>query len=91
MAAGGTTVLLTTHYMDEVEALADRVAVLFNHEVVAHGTPSSIGGRDLGAVTISFRLPDGVTHGVAADVGGACRAMATLRSTPRMRSESCTT
>ncbi len=61
LAAGGTTVLLTTHYMDEVEALADRVAVLFGQEVVARGTPSSIGGRDLGAVTIRFRLPEGVT------------------------------
>jgi ABC-2 type transport system ATP-binding protein len=63
LAAGGTTVLLTTHYMDEVEALADRVAVLFNREIVASGTPSSIGGRDLGAVTIRFRLPEGVTPG----------------------------
>ena len=61
LAAAGTTVLLTTHYMDEVEALADRVAVLFGQEIVASGTPSSIGGRDLGAVTIRFRLPDGVT------------------------------
>src|ERR1700733_3943333 len=48
LAAGGTTVLLTTHYMDEVEALADRVAVLFGQEIVASGTPSSIGGRDPG-------------------------------------------
>ena len=61
LASAGTTVLLTTHYMDEVEALADRVAVLFGQEVVASGTPSSIGGRDLGAVTIRFRLPDGET------------------------------
>ena len=60
LAAAGTTVLLTTHYMDEVEALADRAAVLFGQEIVASGTPSSIGGRDLGAVTIRFRLPDGV-------------------------------
>jgi ABC-2 type transport system ATP-binding protein len=60
LAAEGTTVLLTTHYMDEVEALADRVAVLFGQEIVASGTPESIGGRDLGAVTIRFRLPDGV-------------------------------
>ena len=60
LASEGTTVLLTTHYMDEVEALADRVAVLFGQEIVASGTPSSIGGRDLGAVTIRFRLPDGV-------------------------------
>ncbi len=61
LAAAGTTVLLTTHYMDEVEALADRAAVLFGQEIVASGTPASIGGRDLGAVTIRFRLPDGVT------------------------------
>jgi ABC-2 type transport system ATP-binding protein len=60
LAGGGTTVLLTTHYMDEVEALADQVAVLFGQEIVAHGTPASIGGRDLGAVTIRFRLPEGV-------------------------------
>ncbi len=63
LAGAGTTVLLTTHYMDEVEALADRVAVLFGHEIVASGTPESIGGRDLGAVTIRFRLPEGVTAG----------------------------
>ena len=63
LAASGTTVLLTTHYMDEVEALADRVAVLFGQEIVANGTPASIGGRDLGAVTIRFRLPDGVAVG----------------------------
>ncbi len=63
LAAGGTTVLLTTHYMDEVEALADRVAVLFGQEIVARGTPASIGGRDVGAVTIRFRLPEGVSLG----------------------------
>ena len=61
LASSGTTVLLTTHYMDEVEALADRAAVLFGHEIVASGTPASIGGRDLGAVTIRFRLPEGIT------------------------------
>jgi ABC-2 type transport system ATP-binding protein len=61
LAGEGTTVLLTTHYMDEVEALADRVAVLFGQEVVASGTPGSIGGRDVGAVTIRFRLPEGVS------------------------------
>src|SRR5580658_8824010 len=57
LSAEGVTVLLTTHYMDEVDALADRVAVLFGQQIVANGTPSSIGGRDLGAVTIRFRLP----------------------------------
>ena len=61
LAASGTTVLLTTHYMDEVEALADKVAVLFKAEIVASGTPTSIGGRDSGTVTIRFVLPEGVT------------------------------
>ena len=59
LAAAGTTVVLTTHYMDEVEALADRMAVLSHGEVVASGTPTSIGGRDSGAVTIRFMLPEG--------------------------------
>jgi ABC-2 type transport system ATP-binding protein len=53
--------MLTTHYMDEVEALADRVAVLNNAEIVAAGTPTSIGGRDSSEVTIRFLLPAGVT------------------------------
>jgi ABC-2 type transport system ATP-binding protein len=61
LSADGTTVMLTTHYMDEVEALADRVAVLSNAEIVATGTPASIGGRDSGAVTIRFSLPEGVS------------------------------
>jgi ABC-2 type transport system ATP-binding protein len=61
LAASGTTVMLTTHYMDEVEALADRMAVLANGEIVASGTPTSIGGRQSSEVTIRFVLPQGVT------------------------------
>jgi ABC-2 type transport system ATP-binding protein len=61
LASEGTTVLLTTHYMDEVEALADQVAVLNNAQIVATGTPGSLGGRDSGAVTIRFTLPDGIS------------------------------
>jgi ABC-2 type transport system ATP-binding protein len=60
LAAEGTTVLLTTHYMDEVEALADQVAVMSRANIVATGTPSSLGGRDSSAATIRFSLPDGV-------------------------------
>jgi ABC-2 type transport system ATP-binding protein len=55
----GTTVILTTHYMDEAEALADRVAVINAGRIIAEGTPESIGGRDVGEATIRFRLPPG--------------------------------
>ncbi len=59
MTGGGTTVILTTHYMDEAEALADRVAVINAGRIVAEGTPEALGGRDVGEATIRFRLPFG--------------------------------
>ncbi|MGH9019863.1 MAG: ABC transporter ATP-binding protein [Acidimicrobiales bacterium] len=60
LCAGGTTVVLTSHYMDEVDALAGRVAVLSHGRVVATGAPSSLGGREFGSATIRFTLPDSV-------------------------------
>jgi ABC-2 type transport system ATP-binding protein len=60
LASDGTTVVLSSHYMDEVEALAQGVAVLARGRIVATGSPSSIGGRDRGQVTIRFTLPDDV-------------------------------
>ncbi|MFI5042037.1 MAG: ABC transporter ATP-binding protein [Acidimicrobiales bacterium] len=59
LTRGGATVILTTHYMDEAEALANRVAVIARGKIVAEGTPATIGGRDVGEVTIRFRLPAG--------------------------------
>ncbi len=56
----GTTILLTTHYMEEAERLADRVAVLVAGRIVAEGTPTDLMARDDTAV-IDFRLPPGVT------------------------------
>src|SRR5215211_1421748 len=57
----GKTILLTTHYMDEAQNLADRVAILAAGRVVASGTPDSLGGRDEGEAQIAFRLPAGTT------------------------------
>jgi ABC-2 type transport system ATP-binding protein len=55
----GTTVVLTTHYMDEAQALADRLAVISAGQVVAEGTPAAIGGRDRAQARIRFELPAG--------------------------------
>jgi ABC-2 type transport system ATP-binding protein len=56
----GKTVLLTTHYMDEAQALADRVVVIAGGRIVAEGTPESIGGRADADARIDFHLPPGV-------------------------------
>ncbi len=53
----GATIILTTHYMDEAQHLADRVVVINQGEIVASGTPETIGGRAEAAVRIRFGLP----------------------------------
>jgi len=59
LAALGKTVLLTTHYMDEAQYLADRVAVISNGLIVAEGSPATIGNRERARARIRYRL----THG----------------------------
>jgi len=59
LAELGKTVLLTTHYMDEAQYLADQVAVISNGRIVAEGTPATIGNRELARARIRYRLPDG--------------------------------
>ncbi len=52
----GKTVFLTTHYMDEAQRLADRVAIIANGEVIAGGSPQELGDRGGSATTIRYRL-----------------------------------
>jgi ABC-2 type transport system ATP-binding protein len=59
LCEGGTTVLLTTHYLDEAEHLADRVGVLVSGRLVAEGTPAELMAAAPEA-TIVFELPNGV-------------------------------
>jgi ABC-2 type transport system ATP-binding protein len=61
LCALGKTVFLTTHFMDEAQELADRIAVIANGSIVAMGTPDELGGRDTAATEIRFALPDGLT------------------------------
>ncbi len=57
----GKTILLTTHFMDEAEALADRIGVIANGRIIAEGTPQTLGGRDQNLTIIETTLPDGIT------------------------------
>ncbi|AGL19990.1 ABC transporter ATP-binding protein [Actinoplanes sp. N902-109] len=54
LTAEGTTILLTTHYLDEAEALADRLAVIAAGTIVATGTPATLGDRATAQATVSW-------------------------------------
>jgi ABC-2 type transport system ATP-binding protein len=60
LRAMGKTVLLTTHYLDEAEHLADRVAVVVRGRLVALGTPEELASAGDATIVLSFRLPSGV-------------------------------
>ena len=68
----GKTVFLTTHYMEEAERLADRIAVLAAGRIVAEGTAATLGGRDGKASVISFTLPEGVRTADLPRIVAAC-------------------
>jgi ABC-2 type transport system ATP-binding protein len=77
----GKTIFLTTHYMDEAQALADHVAVIVSGVIVARGTPETLGGRDRDLSDISFTLPRGST---LAELPEPLRALARLRDDGRV-------
>ena len=69
LAGLGKTVLLTTHYMDEAQYLADRVVVISAGRIVAEGPPSTLGLRERQGARIRYRPPSGVAP--PASLGGA--------------------
>jgi len=87
LRALGKTIFLTTHYMEEAEYLADRIAVLSAGRIVAEGTPQTLGGRDQMYATISFTLPAGLA---VRDLPDALRPLAEPDGRDRiaLRSES---
>jgi ABC-2 type transport system ATP-binding protein len=59
LAGLGKTIFLTSHAMDEVQYLADRVVIIAGGQVVAEGTPDTLAGREKAAAMIRFQLPIG--------------------------------
>ena len=58
LRSDGATIVLTTHYLDEAEALADRVAVINRGVIVEISTPSDLGGRATSQATVQWRDGD---------------------------------
>jgi energy-coupling factor transporter ATP-binding protein EcfA2 len=56
----GATILLTTHYLDEAEALADRVAVINQGKIIEVATPALLGGRATSLATVSWKGANGI-------------------------------
>ena len=70
----GKTVFLTTHFMDEAQYLADRVAVMRAGEIIALGRPDELGGRDAAAGRDPLLAADGMVAGRSAGAAVRCRA-----------------
>ena len=66
LAAAGTTILLTTHYLDEAEALAGRVGVITSGKIMAVAPPAELSDRDDAGATVSWIAPEGPRSEVTA-------------------------
>jgi ABC-2 type transport system ATP-binding protein len=69
MVDGGTTVFLTTHYLDEAQELADRVIVIARGRIVAEGSLEDLRGVHGDAAHIRFALPEGLSARLLPDFG----------------------
>ncbi len=57
LSAAGTTIVLTTHYLEEAETLADRVGVISRGALIAVSTPAALGDRESAPATVTWRRP----------------------------------
>jgi ABC-2 type transport system ATP-binding protein len=92
LSGDGTTIVLTTHYLDEAETLADRVAVIAGGRIRATGTPATIGGRDTAEATVHWQedgqsrslrttAPTKAVEKLAARLGGEIPGLTVTRPT----------
>ncbi len=84
LAAGGTTILLTTHYLEEAQELADRVVVIARGRVVAEGTPKDIGGRSQRPARITFRVRPEEASRLGLDADGGLVSISTRTPTKEL-------
>ena len=78
LRALGATILLTTHYLDEAEHLADRVVVIDHGRVLAEGTPEALAAAAGAATVISFRMPSGLRVADLPGVGREARVAGSM-------------
>jgi ABC-2 type transport system ATP-binding protein len=84
----GKTIFLTTHYMEEAQELADRVAIIADGRIVAEGSPAELSARDGRVTLITFRLPAGVRAAELPDaLGAGSDGLATSADVVRVRAE----
>ena len=81
LRAAGTTVLLTTHYMDEAQRLCDRVAIVANGRIIAEGDPAALIAANLAAEAVEVDCDPGEEAGL---FEGAPPARHRLRSGRRL-------
>jgi ABC-2 type transport system ATP-binding protein len=83
LRALGKTVLLTTHYLDEAAALADRVAIIKDGRILAEGPPSELGVGETSRYRVAWRDSDGEFHERVTDNPTALLAELTTRALAR--------
>lgn len=74
----GATILLTTHYLDEAQHLADRVMVIDHGKVIAQGSPEQLAAASGAATVVSFRLPQGAEVSDLPAMGDDLRVAGTI-------------
>ncbi len=78
LKAGGTTLIITTHYMDEAEQLCDRLVVMDNGRIAAEGSPADLISRYSTREVVELRFPNGEQEAAAKQVEGLAERVEVL-------------